>query len=275
MIPTIKVGAVLTMPGNWPDGIVGAGDQGSWNQEVLTRAGSTIDFVDVHWYPGGGTAAEALTRTEHIEDAVYLLRKQINEYAGANASAIGISLTEINVGVGQNTQPGALFLADVYSGLLEQGVFTVQWWNVHNGIGTVSTVAGQTDYGDFGLLSSGGCTVRQSVCEPAVNTPFAPYHALSLMGSFARPGDQLVRAGTNNPLVSAHAARRANGDLAVLLVNKDPDNAQTVDLRLPGLTPAGAVPTVETFTNGADAIVTGLGGTATSQTVAAVLADRW
>src|SRR4029453_3453672 len=132
------------MSGNWPDGIVGAGDQGSWNQEGLTRAGSAIDFVDVHWYPGGSPAAEALSRTEHIQDAVYLLRKQINEYAGANAGDIGISLTEINVGVGQNTQPGALFLADVYSGLLEQGVFTVQWWNVHNGIGTVSTVAGQT-----------------------------------------------------------------------------------------------------------------------------------
>jgi hypothetical protein len=267
--PDIKIGAVLTMSGNWPDGIVGPGDQGTWNQEVLTRAGSSIDFVDVHWYPGGGTAAEALTRTEHIQDAFYLLRKQINEYAGANAGDIGISLTEINVGVGQNTQPGALFLADVYSGLLEQGLFTVQWWNVHNGIGTVSTVAGQTDYGDFGLLSSGGCTSDGSVCEPALNTPFAPYHALSLMGRFARPGDQLVRASTGNPLVSAHASRRANGDLAVLLVNKDPDNAHTVDLRYQGWTPAGAVPTVETFTNGADSIQSSSAGTATSQTVPA------
>nr|BFE76203.1 hypothetical protein GCM10020092_095040 [Actinoplanes digitatis] len=207
--PSIKVGAVLTMPGNWPDGIVGTGDQGTWNAEVLTRAGASIDFVDVHWYPGGGTAAESLTRTEHIEDAVYLLRGQLARYAGANADRIGISMTETNVGVGQNTQPGALFLADVYSGLLEQGVFTVQWWNTHNGIGTVSTVAGQRDYGDFGLLSSGGCTSDGSVCEPPMNTPFAPYHALKLMGSFARAGDQLVRGGANNPLVSAHASRLA------------------------------------------------------------------
>ena len=267
--PDIKIGAVLTMSGNWPDGIVGPGDTGTWNQEVLTRAGSSIDFVDVHWYPGGSTAAEAVSRTEHIEDAVYLLRKQINEYAGANAADIGISLTEVNVGVGQNTQPGALFLADVYSALLEQGVFTVQWWNVHNGIGTVSTVAGQRDYGDFGLLSSGGCTSDGSVCEPALNTPFAPYHALSMMGSFARTGDQLVRAATNNPLVSAHASRRANGDLAVLLINKDPENAQTVDLNYQGWTPAGGVPEVRTFTNGADAIQSATAGTATSQTVPA------
>src|SRR4029450_10313267 len=43
--PDIKVGAVLTMPGNWPDGLVGAGAQGTWNQTVLARAGAAIDFV--------------------------------------------------------------------------------------------------------------------------------------------------------------------------------------------------------------------------------------
>ncbi|MBY8854728.1 alpha-L-arabinofuranosidase, partial [Saccharothrix sp. MB29] len=30
--PTIRVGAVLTTPGDWPDGIVAAGDAGTWNQ---------------------------------------------------------------------------------------------------------------------------------------------------------------------------------------------------------------------------------------------------
>jgi cellulose binding protein with CBM2 domain/fibronectin type III domain protein len=265
--PDIKIGAVLTTPGNWPDGIIGAGDAATWNKTVLTRAGAAIDFVDVHWYPGGGTAAEALTKSAQIADATYLLRKQIDEYAGGTAGRIGISLTETNVGVGPNTQPAALFLADVYSGLLENGVFTVHWWNVHNGIGTVSTVAGQTDYGDFGLLSSGNCLSDNSVCEPPLNTPFAPYHALSMIGSFARPGDQLVQAGTDNPLVSAHASRRANGDLAVLLVNKDPDSAHTVALGYHGWTPSAAVPVVSSYTNGADSVAVAAGGTATGQTL--------
>src|SRR5687767_3186288 len=75
--PTIKVGAVLTTPANWPDGIVGTGDAGTWNRTVLSLAGPHIDFVDVHWYPGGGTAAEALARTEHVDDALFLLRRQI------------------------------------------------------------------------------------------------------------------------------------------------------------------------------------------------------
>jgi hypothetical protein len=265
--PTIKVGAVLTTPANWPDAIVAGDDAGSWNQVVLSVAGSKIDFVDLHWYPGGGTAAESLAKTDHIADALYLVRQQIARYAGANASRIGISLTEANVGVGQNTQPGALFLADAYAKLLAGGVFTVQWWNLHNGIGTVSTVAGQTDYGDFGMLSSGTCTADGTTCEPALNTPFAPYHGLSMVDRFVNTGDQFIRAATDQALVTAHAVRRANGDLAVLLVNKDPDNSYPVAIDYAGYAPAGTAPTVYSYTNGASSVTSAHTGTATSQTL--------
>ncbi|GAA3784323.1 cellulose binding domain-containing protein [Micromonospora maritima] len=264
--PGIKVGAVLTMPGNWPDGITAGADPGPWNQTVLSIAGPKIDFVDVHWYPGG-SAAESLARTDHLPDAAWLLRQQIARYAGPGADRIGISLTELNVDTGRTTAPGALFLADAYSGLLEQGVFTVQWWNVHNGIGTVSEVAGQTDHGDFGLLSSGGCTADGEVCEPPFNTPFAPYHALSMMNLFARAGDQFVRAGTDQPLVTAHAVRRPDGSLAVLLVNKDPDTAHPVTVDYAGFTPADEAPTVHTLTNGATGVSTGRSGSAGARTL--------
>jgi hypothetical protein len=265
--PGIKVGAVLTMPANWPDGLVAEGDADTWNNTVLKIAGAKLDFVDVHWYPGGGTAAESLTKSAHLEDAIYLLRQQINRHAGANASRIGISLTELNVGVGRNTQPGALFLADVYASLLANGVFTVNWWNVHNGIGAVSTVAGQTDYEDFGLLSSGNCTADGTTCQPPLNTPFAPYHGLALMNAFVRPGDQFIRAGTDQPLVTAHAARRANGDLAVLLLNKDPDNSYPVTVAYAGYEPAAGAPTVYSYGNGDAAVSSSRTGTATSQTL--------
>ncbi|NED49593.1 alpha-L-arabinofuranosidase, partial [Micromonospora aurantiaca] len=264
--PSIKVGAVLTMPGNWPDGITAGSDPGPWNQTVLSLAGPKIDFVDVHWYPGG-SAADSLARTNHLPDAAWLLRQQIARYAGPGADRIGISFTELNVDAGRTTAPGALFLADAYSGLLGQGVFTVQWWNVHNGIGTVSEVAGQTDYGDFGLLSSGNCTSDGEVCQPAFNTPFAPYHALSMMNLFARPGDQLVRAGTDEPLVAAHAVRRPDGSVAVLLLNKDPDTAHPVALDYAGFTPADEAPTVHTFANGATGISTARSGDATARTL--------
>ena len=94
--PNIKVGAVLTTPANWPDGIVGAGDTATWNQTVLAIAGPHIDFVILHWYPSGSTTAEALAKPEQVNDMMFAAREQITRYAGANSGRIGISMTETN-----------------------------------------------------------------------------------------------------------------------------------------------------------------------------------
>ena len=53
-----------------------------------------------------------------------------------------------------------------------------------------------------------------------------------------QPGDTMVNAGTDNPLVAAHAVRNANGDLSVMLINKDPVNSYQVNLDYAGFTPA-------------------------------------
>ena len=261
--PTVQIGAVLTMPGNWPDGIVGGGDAGTWNEVVLSIAGAYVDFVIIHWYPGGSTGPETFAKLDQVRDALWLLRQQLDRYAGGRS--LKVALSEINTGYGMNTQPGALFAADAYASLLAEGVFTVVWWNVHNGPTAVSTIAGQTDYGDFGLLSSASCLPDGVTCEPALNTPFAPYHAVSMTAKFARAGDQFIRASSTDPLVKAHAARRANGELAVLLINQDPVNAHSVAVQYAGFTPAPSAQ-VLTFGNGDTGISTST-GSATSRTL--------
>ncbi len=62
--PSIKIGAVLTLPGNWPDSVVAAGDSADWNKTVLSDAGGAIDFVIVHWYPSPTSAASMLAEPE-------------------------------------------------------------------------------------------------------------------------------------------------------------------------------------------------------------------
>ncbi|HEV2345028.1 MAG TPA: cellulose binding domain-containing protein [Actinocrinis sp.] len=265
--PTIKIGAVLTLPGNWPDGAVAGGDAYDWNRTVLSIAGSAIDFAIVHWYPNGQGAATALSEPSQLTGELAQLRSEINQYAGSNASNIGIALTEMNSGVDTTTQPDALFGADSYMTALEQGVFNVDWWDTHNGAGTISTAPdGATDYNDWGVLSSATCT--GSVCEPALNTPFPPYFAISMLSKLGRPGDQMVRAGTDQSLVSAHAVLQANGDLAVQLVNKDPNNAYPVNLHYTGYQPSTATPTVYTYGDEASSITSASQGTSSSQTIA-------
>jgi hypothetical protein len=264
--PSIKIGAVLTTPGNWPDGAVADGDQGDWNHTVLSIVADAIDFVSVHWYPNGSSAADTLTRPALVADSVYQVRRQLERYAGDRAGAIGVALTEVNASLTpQTTQMSALFAADNYQTWLETGVFTVDWWNTHNGIGTVGTVDGVTDYADFGVLSSGTCAGE--VCEPAVNTPFPAYFGIKMAGTLGRPGDTMVRAGSADPLVTAHAVRHANGELSVMLINKDPAAAHTVSLAYTGFIPDGAPPVVRTFTRGATSITSGTAGTGAVQTV--------
>ncbi len=257
--PTVKIGVVLTTPGNWPDGIVAGGDSGTWNQVVLSIAGPYVDFGILHWYPGGSTAPDALGKTAQITDAVSLVHQQISSYAGGHQ--LGLAVTEMNPGYGLDTQPGALFAADTYASLIENGVFNIDWWDVHNGPQAYSTVDGQPDYGDSGLLSSGTCLSDGTTCEPAINTPFAPYYGLAMTAKFAGPGDQLLRASSSDPLVKVHAARRANGDLAVLLLNEDPDNARHVALSYAGYSPA-ATAQVLSFGNGGTQITTATGAAA-------------
>jgi hypothetical protein len=267
--PSIKIGAVLTTPGNWPDAIVAEGDRASWNQTVLSIAGPSIDFAILHWYPGGNNAADALTKPAQVSDITEMTRAQIAKHAGANSDRIQIAMTEINAGSGVNTQPGALFAADALPALWASGMFTVNWWNVRNGIDKVTTVAGQTDYNDFGLLSSGTCLTDGVTCEPALSTPFAPYHALDLLDSFAETGDQLIQVRTSDPLVQAHAVRHRNGSLSVLLLNQDPNQARTVTLNYSGFSPEPGRPALKSYLNGAASITSSRAGTAQTQTLPA------
>jgi hypothetical protein len=264
--PNIKIGAVLTLPGNWPDGVLASGDTEDWNHTVLSIAGSAIDFVIVHWYPSGTGASTALTEPAELPGELAQLRDEIDQYAGARGSSIGIAMTEMNSSVDEDTQPNALFAADSYMTALEQGVFTVDWWDTHNGAGTISTAPdGATDYDDWGILSSAGCT--GTVCEPAFNTPFPTYYGIQMLSDLGRPGDLMVDAGTNQPLIAAHAVRQADGDLAVMLVNKDPNNSYSVNLDYAGYTPSTATPTVYTYGDEASSITTAASGTSASQTI--------
>jgi hypothetical protein len=83
------------------------------------------------------------------------------------------------------------------------------------------------------------------------------------------PGDTLVRATGSTPLVSAHAVKRAGGDLSVMLINKDPANDATITLSYSGFTPSTATPTVYSYLKNATSIGSTTAGSATRQTVPA------
>ncbi len=264
--PSIKIGAVLTTPGNWPDGIVGPGDTMDWNHTVLSIAGPRIDFVIVHHYPYSTSEAELLGKPQaEVPAMTSTLRSLINQYAGSNAANVGIAVTEGSSQFALNTSPTGLYAPDVYLTWMERGVFTFDWWNFRNGTdcSKVTTIQGATDYNDGSIVSSGAS------CEPPVNTPFPVYYGIQMMTKLGAGGDALVQTSTSTSLLSAHAVKRANGDLSVMLINKDPNNDATVSLSYSGFTPSPLAPTVYSYLKNATSIGSGTTGSATTQTVPA------
>jgi hypothetical protein len=263
--PNAKVCAVLTTPGFWPDGVTNSEYPDPWNQTVLTALGSDTQCVIIHYYPGGSTTAGMLTDPQDISGIVSTLHSEISEYAGiSNPASIPIIVTETNSTIDMDTMPAALYGADMYMTFLENGVANVDWWDEHNGEGTVSTVDGATDYGDQGIFSnasdSGGTQ------EPAVDTPFAPYYGIEMLSKLAAPGDTMVTSSSSQALVRVHAVRDTSGNLNILIDNEDPSNSYTVSLNYSGFTPSGT-PTVYTLANNGTSI-TSATGSASSVTVA-------
>ncbi|MET8948387.1 hypothetical protein ABZX30_33875 [Streptomyces sp. NPDC004542] len=169
--------------------------------------------MSVHWYPGGSAGEPAVDRVAQLPGELREVRSQLDRYAGADSARIGIAMTEVDASTGGTpftTRPNGLFAADAMMTALENGVFTVDWWDTHNGVGSISTVNGETDYGDMGMLSSAGCS--GSVCEPTANTPFAPYYGIKALGALGGAGDTMVASGSSSSQVSAHVVEQADAD---------------------------------------------------------------
>lgn len=256
---SIKIGLVLTAPGNWPDGQTSASSPQPWNDTVLPIACSSADFVVAHWYaqgPGGESDSGLLSAPENgettsvsstpsIPSMVSTLRSKLNQYCGSHASAVQIMVTETNsvsYNPGKQTVSlvNALFLDDNYMNWLENGVANVDWWDLHNSIMTGTndspSLYGTANYGDYGVLSSGESS--NGVSEPPADTPFPTYYGLQMLHKFADACDQMLVASSNQSLVAVYAVKRADGSIGILLINKDPNTTYAVTLSWASFKPA-------------------------------------
>ena len=239
--PTIKVGAVLTAPGQFPDG-----QSPDWNTNVLAQCGGVIDFVIVHWYPQEpGSESDSFllgAPASQIGRMVATLRSLLSQYGGSNAANVQIFVTETNsvsYNPGKQTVSlvNGLFIADDYATWLEQGAANVDVWALHNGAsyGNASgSLYGSATFGDYGILAAGGSP------EPAAETPFPSYHGIEMLSDLGKAGDQFVSASSSQPLLGVHAVRQAGGNLALMLVNKDPANSYAANVSVSGYAPASS-----------------------------------
>ena len=205
--PTIKVGAVLTTYGYWPDASQGVSPD--WNANVLQQCGTNIDFVILHYYPGAGT--NIIAKTSEIPTIVSATRSLINTYCGDNASNVEIAVTEANGDTFTNSYPAeCLFAADLYCSWMENGAVTIDWQELHHSPPATFLVS----------ASNGG--------------PHRPFWGALMSSLLARSGDTFESATSDNPQVRVHATLRQDGHLGLLLINESATSSQSVNVTVNG-----------------------------------------
>ena len=255
--PSIRLGMVLTAPGNWPDGQTSSTSPQPWNDTVLPIACSAVDFVVLHWYAQGPTGesdaallaspnkgeSTPVSYTPDIPTMVATAKASIAKYCGAHAAAVQIMVTETNsvsYNPGKQTTSlvNALFLAEQVTTWLENGVANVDWWAVHNSPfdGNINaSLYGSYAFGNYGVLSS-GMTTANGVVEPPANTPFPAYYGLQMLSHlYERAGGTMLDTTSSSDLVSVHAIRQCDGSVNVMLINKDPGVTYGVTVSVPSV----------------------------------------
>jgi hypothetical protein len=175
------------------------------------------------------------------------LKAELGQYCGSHASAIQIMVTETNsvsYNPGKQTTSlvNALYLADALPTWFENGVTNVDWWALHNSPfdGNIDpALYGDYSFGDYGVLSA-GFTSAAGVVEPPVNTPFPAYYGIQMLSYLGHQAHDAILATTSsNALVSVHAVRQKDGNVNVLLINKDPSVRYSVSVSLSGASTHG------------------------------------
>lgn len=236
--PTIKIG-VVAVPGEsaYANGYTdhpavnprtGQTNYG-WTPVLLTTLkslGVTPDYLIHHHYPQWTDPNNVANSP--VNDAALLastgnwaadatdLRQQITDYFGPGGTNIQLVVTENNADAGaqgrQSTSlVNGLYYADSLGRLLQTEFQSFIWWDLRNG----------TDYGGFfgaqlyGWRNHGDLGVIGNL-----DTRYPTFYAAKLMQWFARPGDKILSATSDYASLSAYAARRSNGSVSLLVLNK-------------------------------------------------------
>jgi alpha-L-arabinofuranosidase len=262
--PTIKIGVVATPGENaFQNGYT---DHPTWNPRTgqtnygwtpillatLKSFGVTPNFLVHHVYPqwtdkdnvanSPDNDITLLQSTGNWATDAATLRQHITDYFGAGGTNIELAVTENNSDAGaqgrQSTSlVNGLYYADSLSQLLKTEFNSFVWWDLRNGTDIKgffgSNIYGWRTYGDLGMING-------------LNTRHPTFYAAKLMQWFARPGEKILNSTSDYNPLSVNAARRANGSVALLVINKSLVTNLNAQISLTGFTP-GSVATLRSY----------------------------
>jgi hypothetical protein len=129
-------------------------------------------------------------------------------------------------------------MADSVGSILQTEFKSLIWWDAFNGQGTPdqggnfsSKLYGWRNFSDYGIMDAG-----------VTGGPYPTYYVHKLLSHFARGGDTVVQTTVTNDydsvhfayLIAAYTAKRLDGSLSIMVINKDPSNTWTGNIAISG-----------------------------------------
>ncbi len=181
----------------------------AYNTQLLQAVGTNVDFVIIHWYPGGNTAATLAASTGIVATVTSTFTELTNTVGAAHASQMKIAITETGAG-GATGAPVALYTADNYLTWIENGIVNVDYQILHNDM----------------LLNN--------------QTPGHAYYGAQMAHLLANVGDTLLTTTSALSELRVHATARQDGKTGVMFVNMDPVLAISASVNIMGPTLASS-----------------------------------
>jgi hypothetical protein len=192
--PSIKIGAGFNAAPN------DAGDKA-----ILQTAGNNIDFGIIHWYPGGALPGTVTTGSGSLPTEINNVRTSVQNYTSKGYNGIQITVTEFGYSASNGTPiQNALFAADAYATGFENGVVNM----------------------DFQEMSSGRYLGDGPLKQGEV------YYAMQMVHNYSGAGGTFVATSYNDSSIRVHAEKRADGSVALLLINDASATNQSQDRNL-------------------------------------------
>jgi hypothetical protein len=258
--PTIKIG-VVAVPGEESysnsvanvatNPVTGQAHYG-WTPKMLAEfknLGVYPDFLIYHFYAeytsGGSNSTDSdplllqvagnpsWTNFSDWASAAASLRQQISNYLGSPGTNIELCVTENNSDAGSQGKQStsivdALYMADSLGQLMKTEFNSLIWWDLRNGQGTSGdfdpSLYGWRTYGDIAIMNG-------------TSTFYPTFYAEKLLQSFVGSGDSVLNASSDYFNLGAYATRKANGALALLVINKTPTNNLNAQISLANFGP--------------------------------------
>jgi len=263
--PTIKVGVIICSPtdptqesngytGHPATNLITGQVVYGWTPVVMStlrQLGVTPDFAIFHYYPEdypyvGDNDQQLLAGTISTDSGTTWagnasgLRGLITDYFGPSGTNIEILITENNseegtVGKQSVSLVNGLYYCDSLGQIMQTEFNSRVWWDYTDAspvtTGDLATnLYGWRQYGDLGIMMTG-------TTQPLTNR-YPQYFDAELISHFARGGDAVVKATSDNPLLSAYAVLRTNGNLTLMALNKEPYTNIVMNVALTNLNPA-------------------------------------